>query len=1029
MLRILGFFVMVLVGGCSLALDADDVPAPSDGEVGACTSDADCEGGRACVRGSCVVPGSGCQSDVDCADSRFCNGPETCSPEDESADENGCVAGVAPTRSDGIDCTEDICDDDAAQVRHIPGADCICSSPQDHEACDAVAQQQGLTCVTAACNDQLGCDFTQADSGSVCGAAQGCVAARQCDEAGQCMRGADIDPDDGVACTVDSCREGRAVNDAAGCDCQEPGGPCECVGEGCDNDNECTRYVCSDSLTCRATDAVFREVGSLCQDSLACTFDDECDGAGTCRGQLDHNLCSNFDLCDGEEICDPDAQDRDANGCIGGASPNIDDGIDCTEDSCTDGEINHVPTDCAPCDNDGECVPDWGENPCLRYFCDGICMTQPHERGTRCDDGLSCTDGDACDADQNCVPQTNNCECEADEDCVADEDNICLADGACDDGACLYVFAADDVPCSDAACAAGSTCDGAGVCELALNDDVCLGACRANPSCSPDHNDADSDGCVYEPADDEACVVNCGDGDLDGTCVEGACLTPPEGPTGDVSCSDEVDNDCDGDRDDDDSDCVTPETVIIGGDNVGTVGQPVTLRVEPGAATNQGANLYCVGRVETWFESFDDPATIGNLGEGDGQLAPIGVLGGDVRSGVSYDDALGLKVCNGKGLLLGPFAQPATADQTALMLRIRMKDMAPTGLGAEELFVVSYRNSLTGNNGEDLFLPVVALDSGDTAMRDYQTVFFNAGGVGPVTVRLELAVRNGGTDPSRCAFVDSVGIYAVPWWRADADAVPSEIEYLRWTWNNMTEDAVMDFEDAGQESDIAAFFFDNFPLEGHLITLEGRARHTGALGLAWDNGLTPGSILLPQVAALPDGFERSQPVRLDWAMAMRNRTRWLDGDAMHAVYGIEGDLPSYRKIASALPEDTDGPYITQYLTGGAGDGSQRIRHRFVVEFTEEMKPLLGRRIGFSRVAPGGSGRDAYIDDINLYARDQSDYMSLEGTGPVFHDSTEHEVTLTSEHSGRVHVQCYWQLPGTPDTPTIASAPHYITMTE
>ena len=1188
----IGFLAIALAAGAQLGGCTFDDSAL---ESLTCTTDADCDSPRTCVQGYCLeVDGAGvCGADADCSDGLFCNGAETCNPEAGSADVNGCLAGAAPTLSDGYDCTEDICDEAAGEVRHIRGAGCICATEQDHQACDAVANQQGLTCVTATCNDQLGCDFPPAMAGTVCGEAQGCLSAGQCDDGGQCQRsrddamcddadacngaetcnpdgtcaaGDEVDPDDGIACTVDSCADGSIINDASACDCIEPGAACDCVGERCQPGNQCVGYICSDNYTCGADDVAFRAAGTSCNDDVACTFDDICDGAGACGGSLDHNLCSNFDLCDGEEICDPDSPQNDINGCISGNPPNINDGIDCTIDSCTDGQIMHVPDGCALCDNDAECLPDNDANPCLRYFCNDICMTEPRPEGTMCDDGrgctdgdtcdpngqcvgrdpndtfcndqmwcdgieicqpnhqqadadgcrpgpapdpdddvdctddtcvecdpddnnctlglegdflntptercecindvdcaeqadvcflascnrgsytcnvqpaqvgtdcddgLACTDGDACDADQNCVPQTDNCDCEVNADCTDDDDNVCILAGACSDGVCQYTFASDDTACGELTCTAGSTCDGVGQCDVILNNDVCAGSCRAGATCAPGDVDADADGCVYEPANEGACVVNCGNGDIDGTCVVGTCQAPPEGPTGTDLCDDLEDNDCDGEQDGDDSDCATPDTVVVGGEETGTVGQPVTLTVTATTATNQAANLYCVGRLERWYESFDDPAVIADLeNEENPQITPIGVLGDDVASGVSHDGATGLKVCNGKGLLLGPFAQPALADQLGLMLRVRMKNMNPTGLGAEEHFVVSYRNSLTGNDGEDLFLPVIALDSLDVTMNDYQNVFFNAQGVGSVTIRLELIKRNGVTDPDRCAFVDSVGIYEVPWWRADADAIPEELDYLRWTWNNITEDAIMYFEDIDQEADIAAFFFaDKAPPQGHTISLEARAKHTGSLGLAWINGPVPGSILLPPVTEVPEALDRSRSMRLDWAMAMRNRAQWLAGDAMHTVFGVGDDVASYRKIGSALPEDTAGPYLTQYEAGGNRDGSHKIRHRFVSELPEAMKPLLGRRLGLARPGRGGADHDGYLDDVDLYVRSNSEYMSFAGTGPQNYDSTVHEVTMTSEHDGLVHVQCYWQLPGTEDTPTIASAPYYVTITE
>jgi len=43
---------------------------------------------------------------------RFCNGIERCDPTDFAANAaNRCVAGAAPDCSDGVDCTNDVCND------------------------------------------------------------------------------------------------------------------------------------------------------------------------------------------------------------------------------------------------------------------------------------------------------------------------------------------------------------------------------------------------------------------------------------------------------------------------------------------------------------------------------------------------------------------------------------------------------------------------------------------------------------------------------------------------------------------------------------------------------------------------------------------------------------------------------------------------------------------------------------------------------------------------------------------------------
>lgn len=1139
------------------------------------------------MQGYCLVAEADvCESDAECSDGLFCNGVELCNPGADTADDNGCMAGAAPALDDGFDCTEDICDEAAGEVRHIRGADCICASPDDHQACAAIARSQGLVCVAPTCNDQLGCEFPAAEVGTTCGEAEGCLSAGQCDEGGQCQRSRDdaacddmdacngaevcnpdgtcapgdpVNVDDGIACTVDSCADGEVINDPAGCDCQTPGDACACVGDGCQEGNACVGYICSDSFSCGEDDIAFMAAGTSCEDGVACTFDDVCDGEGGCRGTLDNNLCSNFDICDGEEICDPDAPDNDINGCIDGVPPNLDDGIDCTQDRCENNEIIHEPVGCELCNNDEECVPDQGANACLRYFCNDICMTEPLDEGTlcddgrgctdgdtcdgngqcigreandtfcndemwcdgieicqpnhqmademgcrpgpapdpnddvactddacvecdpedlncspglegelvntptercecivdgdcaedaevcfvgtctegpytcefeaadvgtACDDGVGCTDGDQCDADQACVPQVDNCECEVDSDCTEDDDNVCILDGTCDDGVCNYTFAADDVSCSDAECAQGSTCDGLGTCELILDDAACEGTCRNNATCDPENGD--DQGCVFEPANEGACVINCGNGDVNGTCAEGACAVPPEGPTGDLTCTNEIDDDCNGQIDLDDSACGTPDTVTVGGDDSGTVDNGVILTVDPGL-TNQTDNLYCVGRLESYFESFDDAAVIDDIEESE-VLTAIGEPGNDLEAGVTYEGETGLKICNGKGLLIGPFPQPALGDQLGLMLRIRMASMNPNGIGVNERFVVSFRNDETGSDDDgDFFVPMVGLDLLDSAIHDYQNVLFNGSGFGPVTIRLELINRDGNSDPNRCAFIESVGMYEVPFFRLEPDAVPAEIDYLQWTWGGRTEDAEMEFEPGdGSDADLETMFFTELP-DGADLRLEGRAKHSNAKGMQWDNGNEIATIRLPEISAVPENLDRSESVRLDWAMAMRNRAVWAGGDAMDAFFGYNEDLSTFRKIGTALPEDAPHPYVTQYKAGE--NGSRRVQHRFVVELPEEMKPLLDRQIGFAKPTQADGDSHGYLDDIDIYVRNHDNYMSFVGNGPQNNDSSVHEVTLTSQHPGRVRVQCYWQLPGQADTPTVASDSFYVTITE
>lgn len=74
------------------------------------TGTIECEDGEL---GKCECferPDGICESDVECDDGAFCNGKERCDPDDEDADEHGCLkANKRPFCDDGIKCTSDSC--------------------------------------------------------------------------------------------------------------------------------------------------------------------------------------------------------------------------------------------------------------------------------------------------------------------------------------------------------------------------------------------------------------------------------------------------------------------------------------------------------------------------------------------------------------------------------------------------------------------------------------------------------------------------------------------------------------------------------------------------------------------------------------------------------------------------------------------------------------------------------------------------------------------------------------------------------
>lgn len=285
--------------------------APCSDDGLACTDLCD-EGGQACnllqagfclIAGACVADGSvapdnPCQACLvasavdgwsaydagDCDDGDFCNGAETCAG-------GACQAGQAPCADDGLDCT-DTCDEAT-------------------DACDVL--QTGWCLVDGACatsgavhpdNPCLACDpdadpnAWSPDDAAACDDARPCTENDRC-EAGTCVGDlipgcctVDLDCDDGLACTVDTCDPGASTctNTLAAGSCLIDGA-CYVDGDP-DPDNACR--AC---LTGQATDAFSDADGQACDDADACSEGETCQ-AGACTGG--ERICS--DDCP----CDPD---------------------------------------------------------------------------------------------------------------------------------------------------------------------------------------------------------------------------------------------------------------------------------------------------------------------------------------------------------------------------------------------------------------------------------------------------------------------------------------------------------------------------------------------------------------------------------------------------------------------------------------------------------------------------------------------------------------------------------------------------
>lgn len=400
--------------------------------------------GNPCTDAVCD-PNGGCihvpNDNNNCDDGLFCNGVAQCVG-------GVCVPG-SPCPSDGIDCTDDSCDEVNDVCVYTPN-DAHCNDGLFCNGDEICHPMTGCQPGTPPCNSPLKCD----EAGDRC---VECLTDGQCDDGifcngmetcdtgpGICRPGTDPCPPDGIDCTVDSCDE---ANDA-------------CV------------YAPNDSL---------------CEDFNACT-DDHCDpGQGGCVFTPDDsNHCTDGDLCTNDT-------------CVGGTC--VSTPVDCSglNDDCNVGVCNPMTGMCepqpanegGPCDDGLYCtvgevctggvcgsgaMRDCSDGViCTNDSCDednNVCVHLPVD--AKCNDGLFCNGIETCDPVLDCRPGTPPCGDAI--PCTIDE---CVEDMG---GACIYT--PDDSVCDD-----GFFCNGAETC------DVFVGCLPGSDPCPPDGVDCTIDGC------------------------------------------------------------------------------------------------------------------------------------------------------------------------------------------------------------------------------------------------------------------------------------------------------------------------------------------------------------------------------------------------------------------------------------------------------------------------------------------------------------------------------------------------------
>ena len=361
---------------------------------------------------------------------------------------------------------------------------------------DCVAPEGASLCAEGRCDMQSHCTYP---------IAQGCCTA-------------DLDCEDGVACTTDTCDVGSNA-----CVEGDPVADCCQTDDECEDDNPCNLDRCLGN-SCRHSPDI---IPGCCNDHDACSDGDPCTvdacdlAAHECLPSVPLDpggglqCCLSADECDDGDpatlnVCDPSTNlcvyPPDVDFCDSAADL-CDDDDACTADSCDlgAGACVHEPiADCcnvsADCADDGDActaeVCDAGSHTCSSPPIVGCCNTPAD-----CDDGVLCT-ADLC-ADHACHnPPIDGC-CEADGEC--DDSSDCTADTCdLDTNTCDFVgtgmCCTPGAPPAQLAVECGVDPDGPAL-ECWTWSCTVEGACEAQEAaeCCTDHADCDdSDGCTVD---------------------------------------------------------------------------------------------------------------------------------------------------------------------------------------------------------------------------------------------------------------------------------------------------------------------------------------------------------------------------------------------------------------------------------------------------------------------------------------------------------------------------------------------------
>ncbi len=402
-----------------------------------------CADGNACTNDSCA-PGQGCVHE---ASAGPCSDGDVCTLKDQCADGVCQPGGQTLNCDDGNPCTTDSCDS-IEGCSHAPAA----GPCNDQNACtegdlcldgaclpgQPIACDDANPCTNDSCQPASGCHYALNSSpcsdGDVCTTGDVCVL-------GECLGAGVLACNDGNPCTDDSCQPGvgcQFVANAAPCDDGNDctlGDTCQAgwCGGGipldCQDDDPCTDDLCVPLQGC-----IHPHNTAPCSDGDACTIGDSCD-AGVCQPGIGTLVCDDGLFCNGIEVC------QSQTGCVAGVPPTLGDGVECTSDLCDEAldVVVHVPLD-GLCDDKLFCN---GVESCDLLA--GCLQGLP----PLLDDGHECT-VDSCDeATDQVVHLPDDAQCDDGLDCTVDS---CVAETGCqyvengDCGGPFYVLTGEPAP-------------------------------------------------------------------------------------------------------------------------------------------------------------------------------------------------------------------------------------------------------------------------------------------------------------------------------------------------------------------------------------------------------------------------------------------------------------------------------------------------------------------------------------------------------------------------------------------------------